>query len=414
MPLVNAYGRSLKTGSPELKEQSAWRGTSYPEYPSRGLTPEGLSAIFMEADRGDVGRQSELYSEMEEKDAHLGAVLSTRKLAVGGLNWDIAPAGSKAEDTEVAAFVRDSLRGILNFNDALMDLLDAIGKGFSVSEIIWEIKGKDAQVSELRHWPQKAFTFANSDGTLSRAPKLLAESDPLWGTDLLTGKFILHKGHGRSGDISRAGVLRPCAWMYLFKHYTLKDWLIFCERYAQPMRIGKFAPGTSDAERRVLKDAVFNMGVDSAAVISDSTVIELLDSGQKGTAEIYEALASYCDNAVSKAVLGQTLTTEHSSGTYAAAKVHDSVRRDLIVSDARALAATLKADLITPLVRYNFGPDTQVPLMIFEQKAGEDLKTVAETLKTLKEMGVEIPASYIRERFGIPAEAATINSEVAR
>ncbi len=51
---------------------------SQSSYPSQGLTPERLAAIFREADAGDVRRQAELFEEMEEKDAHLGSVLQTR------------------------------------------------------------------------------------------------------------------------------------------------------------------------------------------------------------------------------------------------------------------------------------------------------------------------------------------------
>ncbi|MCK4911806.1 MAG: DUF935 domain-containing protein [Thermodesulfovibrionales bacterium] len=410
MALVDAFGREMKAGRPVLEEIARWPGTAFPTYPSRGLTPEALSAIFMEADQGDVARQCELYGEMEEKDAHLGAVLATRKLAVAGLDWLVAPASEDGEHREVAEFVTDVLNGIPNWDEAVMDMLDAVGKGFSVLELIWELSGGKALISELRWRAQQEFTFAasassaNSNGAVLRQPRILTQDEPVRGEELISGKFIVHSSKGRSGERSRAGVLRPCAWMYVFKHYTLKDWLLFCERYAQPMRVGKFAPGTSEAERQVLRDAVFNMGTDAAAVISESTVIELLDAGQKGTAEIYESLASYCDRAISKAVLGQTLTTEHSSGSYAAAKVHETVRRDLTEADASALARTITSQVITPLVRYNFGPETAVPQFRFEHKGTEDLKVLAETLKTLGEMGVSIPASYVRERFGIPAE----------
>ncbi|KKK75119.1 hypothetical protein LCGC14_2876960, partial [marine sediment metagenome] len=256
----------------------------------------------------------------------------------------VAPASGSTQDEEVAAFIGDTIKGIANWDEALMDMLDALGKGFSIVEIIWELSGGragkaggKALIQRFRWHAQQAFTFASPDGSISTAPRLLTEKGPLWGEDLHPGKFVVHKAGGRSGEPARAGLMRPCAWMYLFKHYTLKDWLLFCERYAQPMRVGKFAPGTSEAERKVLRDAVFNMGTDAAAVISESTVIELLDSGQKGTADIYEALTGYCDRGISKAVLGQTMTTELSSGTYAAARVHENVRRDIIDADARRL-----------------------------------------------------------------------------
>jgi len=406
MALVDAFGKEIKPARPVLgpilQKVGQWPGAGFPTYPSRGLTPETLNSIFMEADRGDVARQSELFCEMEEKDAHLGAVLATRKLAVSGLDWFVAPASEGSGDREVAEFVTNALKGIPNWDDALMDMLDAVGKGFSVLELIWELSGGKARIREFRWHAQQGFTFAASDGTVLNAPRLLSRDNPVYGEELVPGKFVVHKSRSRSGEHSRAGVMRPCAWMYVFKHFTIKDWLLFCERYAQPMRVGKFAPGTSEAERQVLRDAVFNMGTDAAAVISESTVIELLDAGQKGTAEIYESLAAYCDRAISKAVLGQTLTTEHSTGSYAAAKVHETVRRDLTRADASALARTITSGIVTPLVRYNFGPEAGVPGFKFEHKATEDLKALAETLKVLREMGVPIPASYVRERFGIP------------
>lgn len=408
MALVDAFGREIKPArpvlQPVLQEVGQWPGAGFPTYPSRGLTPEALSSIFMEADQGNVTRQSELYMEMEEKDAHLGAVLATRKLAVSGLDWMVAPASEGSGDREVAEFVTDALNGIPNWDDAVMDMLDAVGKGFSVIELIWELSGGRARIREFRWHSQQGFTFAGTDGRVLDHPRLLSRDNPVYGEELVPGKFVVHSSRSRSGEHSRAGVLRPCAWMYVFKHYTIKDWLLFCERYAQPMRVGKFAPGTSEAERQVLRDAVFNMGTDAAAVISESTVIELLDAGQKGTAEIYESLAAYCDRAISKAVLGQTLTTEQSGGTYATAKVHETVRRDLCRADASALARTITTGVVTPLVRYNFGPDALVPGFRFEHKRTEDLKALAETLKVLGDMGVSIPASYVRERFGIPTE----------
>ena len=56
MALVDSYGRELKEGRPVLGEIGAWHGHAYPSYPSRGLTPEALSSIFMEADMMTAAR----------------------------------------------------------------------------------------------------------------------------------------------------------------------------------------------------------------------------------------------------------------------------------------------------------------------------------------------------------------------
>ena len=49
--------------------------------------------------------------------------------------------------------------GIADLEEALLDLLDAIGKGFALSEIIWEVAGGRARVTDLKWIPQKKVTF---------------------------------------------------------------------------------------------------------------------------------------------------------------------------------------------------------------------------------------------------------------
>lgn len=380
----------------------------YLSYPSQGLTPEKLALIFKEADLGDVGRQAELFEEMEEKDAHLGSVMQTRKLAVSGLGWEIISASKDKEDEKIAGFIKEALTWCENWDSALLDMLDAIGKGFSVSEIMWEIVDERCWLKELKWRHQKRFTFISnlkSQISISDIPRLLTDSEPVYGEDLVPNKFVVHKYRARSGITPRAGILRPCAYMYLFKNYSIKDWLIFNERFAMPMRIGKFSSSTSEADRRVLKNAVYNLGADAAAVISDSTVIEMIESaGKVPSAEIYERLIRVCDSSMSKAVLGQTLTTEQTSGTYATAKVHQTVRQDILEADAKALQRTIQMQVIRPLIEYNFGIDKSLPVFKFHYEEGKDLKALAETYGVLvRDMGFDgIPKSHIYQRFGIP------------
>ena len=43
--------------------------------------------------------------------------------------------------------------------------------------------------------------------------------------------------------------MRIVSWMYLFKNYTVKDWVSFCEVYGMPLRIGKYDPGASEVNQ---------------------------------------------------------------------------------------------------------------------------------------------------------------------
>ena len=144
---------------------------------------------------------------------------------------------------------------------------------------------------------------------------------------------------------------------------------------------------------------------DAAGVISKATEIEFVEAGsQAGKANPYQSMAEFCNREMSKAVLGQTLTTDTTgaTGTYAAAQVHGQVRRDLVEADAQALATTLREQLLRPLVGFNFGWDRPVPWFRFKYEEEEDLKTLSEVYRNLGALGVPLSPEHLAERFGIP------------
>lgn len=370
----------------------------YSEYPSNGLTPEKLSRIFRAADDGDVLSQMELFEEMEEKDPHLFSQLQTRKNAVTGLDFEISACSDSEVDKAVANFVEETLNGIEGFNEALFDLLDAIGKGISISEILWGYKGDKVIVRNLKCCHQKRLLWDYED-TL----RIRTKDNPA-GIRMLENKFIIHKYKARSGHAARAGVLRVVSWMYLFKNYTVKDWVRFCELFGMPLRIGKYNPGASEEDKMDLMQALINLGSDAAGILPEGTSIEFKDSEKATSINLFETLARYCDEQMSKAILGQTLTSDTgSSGSYAQSKTHNEVRHDLTVADCKALESTLKRDLIKPLVLFNFGANVGIPSIIFDCKESEDLKIESEIMDNLvNKIGLKIPEDYLYKKFGIP------------
>ena len=392
--------QALQTPRPESREVAAAQVTDkYSEYPSDGLTPVRLAEIFKEADAGDVLRQAELFEEMEEKDPHLFSQLQTRKNAVTGLDYEVIPFDSDdPRDKEIAEFVEAQLGGIEGFEDIMLDLLDAIGKGFAVSEIMWSYDEGHVVVDDIRSRHQKRFFWDSVDDSF----KVRTQEAPE-GIELPKNKFIVHKYKARSGHPSRAGVLRVVAWMYLFKNYTLKDWVAFCEVFGMPLRLGKYQPGASEDDKRALMQALVAIGADAAGIFPDGTAIEFVNTEKTSSTDLYERLARYCDEQVSKAILGQTLTSDSGGGSYAQSKTHNDVRHDLTVADCKAIAATLRRDLIRPLVLYNFGEDKRIPYLRFDAEESEDLTQTATVIGTLiREAGLKVPTSYIYKKFSIP------------
>jgi len=393
--------------NPDREEVAAVRLQDvYSMYPSQGLTAAALASILKEADAGNIYRQMELFEEIEEKDTRIFSCFQTRKQAVLGLPWDILPADEQDKTAVAQAdFVREVIDGINNFTNSQLDLLDAIGKGFAVSEIIWEVKNGRNVIADLKWRHQKRFTW---NDTLSEL-HLITDAEPSEGEPLANypAKFIVHKCKVRSGYPSRAGLLRTLCWFYLFKNYSIKDWIRFCEVYGMPLRIGKYDPSSTPSDRAALKTAVQAIGADGAGIISKSTEIEFVSVINSATSsDVYKTFIDLINSEISIVTLGQNLTTEVKEGSRAAAQVHDKVRQDLLEADCIALDQTITQQLIIPLVMFNFGPQATYPRYKTSYEPPEDLVTAITIDKTLAvDIGVPMAASYFYDKYHIPEPA---------
>lgn len=409
MILYDQFGREIQVKQkPEMREIAVTTiRDRWSSYPSSGLTPQKLARIFKEADGGDVYRQAELFEEMEEKDTHLFSELQTRKNAVHGLDYDITPYSDSAEDKRIRDFVADCIFNLEAFDDALLDLLDAIGKGYSLCEIGWSTDGGKAVISNLSWIHAKKAVFYERGGNMweksLECPRVMTETEPVYGEVMPPFKLVYHRYKARSGYDTRAGVLRVCAWMYLFKNYAVKDWTAFAEVFGMPLRLGKYDPGSSKTDKDALIAAIQSLGSDAAGIISKSTEIEFVESDSRISGKsVYEALAEFCDKQMSKAILGQTATTEGTPGKLGNETAQDKVRADLIEADAESVSKAIRFQIIRPLVGYNFGWDKPLPWLSMKYEPPEDLKMLSDVYVNISKIGQPLSAEHVAERFKIP------------
>lgn len=383
---------------PELREEIARPEligvrTFWDQSVASGLTPERMAAVLKNAIRGDHRPYLELAEEMEERDQHYFSVLGTRKRALSRIKAEVEPASEQPDDKKVADAVRDLLREP-KFRHMLRELTDAFGKGYSAIEIVWgEKDGMFWPVAYLRRDP-KYFTFDFISRTELRQ-QVLATID---GDPLPPAKFIVHTPLLKSGVPIRGGFARIAAWAWMFKAYTVKDWMAFLDVFGMPIRVGKYHPAATPEERRKLLTAVASIATDAAAIIPESMAIEFIEA--KGYADKpFENLGRYMDEQMSKAVLGQTLTVE-AGGSLAQAKVHDKVRIDILEDDADQLASTINRDLVSWFVGFNFGADVKAPYAAFPVSEPEDIAAMTDALAALVPLGLKVSMSEVRDRIG--------------
>lgn len=365
-----------------------------------GLTPSKLAGILTAADQGDNAELLTLAGDIERRDCHTGAQLRTRKLALTALPWQVEAASDDPADVALA----EELQGIIDrpdFGFLVIDAMDAIMKGYAVAEIEWE---RGAKWTPLRFiWrDQRHFVVDKEDGTTLR---LRTEAKPTDGEDLPAFKFIAHIPRLTSGPLALAGLCRPLSVMYAVKTLGVGAWLGYMEIFGIPTRMGTYQPGASEDDIEALMKAVAAIGFDGAGVKPQSTAIELLDAIGRGngTGE-HERLAEWADRQVSKAVLGQTMTAD-SGASLAQAKVHDLVRKDILVADAAALEATLQRDLIKVYVDINYGPREKYPRLRCMTEAPEDRQAFVSAVGPMIDRGLQVEQSVVRDRLGIPEPA---------
>jgi len=401
MPLYDAYGRPIKTqdltrehAAPTLTGvRTIWNETV-----AGGLTPMRLAAVLRDAADGDHDTYLTLAEEMEERDLHYACELSKRKLAVSRLPITVESYSDASKDVEMADAVRDIVRKP-GFRNLLKDMLDALGKGFSVCEIMWDRSGKRWTPAGYE-WRDPHF-FLFDHVSLSKI-RLRDEENLSEGIDLAAYKFIRHLPRIKSGIPIRGGIARIAAWAWMCKGYTIKDWLAFAEVFGMPLRLGKYQAGASEDDKAVLRMAVANLGSDAAAIFPASMEVELVEAAKAGSTDFFQLLADYLDAQVSRGILGQTATTQGTPGKLGNEEAQKEVREDIRDDDAEQLEATLGRDLVKPFIDLNFGPQENYPEVQLRMAEKEDVVALSDSLAKLVPLGLRVEQSVIRDKLGLP------------
>lgn len=406
--LLDQYGTPVKRSVLTKEVAAATVGgvrSPVSGYPSDDLDPVRLASILRAADQGDPTQFLELAEIIEERDPHYLGVLGTRKRSVSQIEITVKPASDSARDIEMADMITEWLdRGELV--SELFHILDAIGKGYSFTEIMWDTSEGQWRPSRLEYRDPRWFQFDRHD---LKTPMQLDENGQV--RPLEPYKFIYAQMTAKSGLPIRSGLARVAAWGWLFKAFTARDWAIFAATFGQPLRIGKWGAGASEADKITLFNAVANIAGDCAVIIPDSMDIELVEAkNTNSSGDLYLKRVDHLDQQISKAVLGQTGTTDSVVGGLGSNKEHREVQEDIEKADAAALAAILNRDLIRPWIDLEFGPQTKYPTLVIARPEAEDLRAEAEIFSILVEAGLAIKAEQAYNRFGWekPAEGDVV------
>jgi len=368
------------------------------------LTPERAGQLLVAADSGDIAQLCWAASVIELENWDVRQAMETRRLALSGCDWHIAPGDDSEAAKSAADAFADALKtagtGVGNefdtFDDLMSDMMTAVISPFAASEIIWQPGGGVAGFSRIDPWH---FTLRDS-----LRPRLITTNEPN-GIELPPHKILLHS-YRRGGDFTRRGLIRTLIWLHVFQNFPIKDLLGFVERFGMPFVIARIDNATWDKERGTIQRLIRSFGSCGGGVFTRATEVQLLQAANN-TGEIYFRLLDYTGAAITRCILGQTASSSDGGGL-SKDNAQSQVRQDILEADARAIEGTTSARLAAPWASFHFGPGVGCPLLQIESEQPEDQKQAAEvreidarTIQSLSGAGWQVAdPAVLKDRFG--------------
>ncbi len=330
----------------------------------------------------DLQKLTKFYSLMKKRELHISAELRKRTQQLLSCGWAIEGEGKEAE------FIKTWAKKA-KLNHLLRNMMSSVAYGFSVFDLVWN---RDAGTFTPTPYfiPQKYFN-ADNNGLYVQ----LTNGQQLYITD--EQKFLVHLHPNDTGDITDYARMKELVWLFTLKSFIMANYGKYTENLGVPPIIIQ-----SDSDKLTeLVDAALELRSAGVGAFPRESLITLLEG--KGNPTLFMDFLKYADTLFSEAILGSTLTSQmNGSGSYAAAKTHETVRFEYMQADALLVEETVN-DLFKTILDMNFANVREYPVFSFDVNEYRDEKTAAEVLTSLSNLGLEIPESHVRRFFRIPS-----------
>jgi phage gp29-like protein len=345
------------------------------------------------------GKDIRIYKELL-CEPHVWACVQSRKSGVLSLEWEI----NRGKDKNQQAQVIEDIFKAIDIYALMSEILNATLFGFQPLEIIWQKQGNLIVPAEIKAKPQEWFCF-DDDNKLKFRTK-----ENYYGEDLPEKKFLCPQSNPSYQNPYGERTLSRVFWPVAFKKGGMKFWVAFTEKYGMPFLIGKYPRGATGENKENLADMLEKMVQDAIGIVPDDSRVEIVEAAKSSSADIYEKLIDKMNAEISKAILGQTLTTEiGSTGSYAASNTHMSVRKDIVDSDKKLVEKTLN-QLIKWIYEINFNSQ-DIPTFEMYEEEDVDL-TLSQRDKALCESGVKFTKEYFKKTYGFDDEDFEVTQDI--
>ncbi len=367
------------------------------------LTPERLAWVFRQADAGQPALMYDVFESVVLGDGHTRGLYEQGLDEVAAVPWTLRPgddrSGSKqAVDELTAAFM------VANVDSAIEHLATGRFFGSAYVEVAWAKRPDGIEIPvEFVCVPHRRFIFDERS-----RPRLTSDRNPYPG-ELLerrAGSSWIRGETNRWRKQVQAGILRTVAWWCVFKRMSVREFLIFCEKFGIPFILGKHGDNAGEETRKKLKEAIAALGTEGRAILGPDVQIEILDQVLRGGGgdHLHAAIIQLCNSEISKAITAGTLTSDTGGpGSFALGQVHANQKHKLSLAQARAIGKWIYRDVgLEFLVRNKLTAHATAPWMHLHVQKLELLQD-AQAVKYLVDSGMKLSQRHQRELFNQPA-----------
>lgn len=373
----------------------------------------------------------DLLDELIQREPHGFAVVSQRILSVAGGRLEVSAAECEAGTpdaalaAEAAVLVERQIKALPDLQASLAHLLWSLYYGVAASEILWERDGSEWRAARLSPIHSRRLAYPDPgtwdlhvwDQGAVRLDVFNAPTNaPIFGLAIkdYPGKFIAHVARLRGDYPTRDGLGFELADWFLLKRMAARGAGTYLERFGRPWATAAFATGADGSKRPATAEdiataqaAMAGLGAGSLSsyVHPDNIAPTLLnpDSGGGKSKLTYGEFIGLVNSEISKAVLGQTLTTEAgTSGSRALGDVHERSKLELARFDAANLADSLRRDLVAWIVKLNIPAASHVlPRVSIHVDEEPDPAAVVEVAAKAAAIGMPLDADDLARRLGL-------------
>lgn len=193
-------------------------------------------------------------------------------------------------------------------------------------------------------------------------------------------------------------LLSPCFWPATFKRGGMRFFAEYAEKFGMPSLFVKSSTKGNTPEMKKFVSELLAMARKGVIAVNGDYEVSLNDMETKyQTTHLYDTFMDAMDKESSKALLGQTLTTDE-GGSRAQGDIHKQILETLWTSDDVFISSAL-TDLFQIITYINFGADVISPVARVGESMGLDRLDRDSKLRDFH--GVDFSDEYIMRNYDL-------------